>query len=564
MAANLAAGAGVLPVGQSNIRPVELHPPGTVLAGRYEIVRLLGRGGFGAVYQASGNGRMVAIKQRIDAISGIDSEYLETRFEAECRMLEKLEHPAIPRIFEHFKWEDSGYLVMAFIPGQAADDWLHRTHPSVEDILRLGVDICQVLEYLHGQPSPIMHRDIKPPNIIVQDDGKPVLVDFGLARVLDLGQTSTQVGTIGYAPLEQVRGKPEPCSDIYSLGATLYHLLTGQAPQPFAIARLEPSTRLSARVCDVVAMATQQNPGRRFLTATRMRQALEGALAELRGEAVQNFYPDIAAPGRRPWFSSPWAWVGMALVAAGAADLWFHLLLAPRVAPLPESPTEDRPVTVFSLHPEDVDSVSRSAMGSLLASDSRTDWVFIRQAHADAHDEFAVQAAPQTQEGGELELGALGTAGRLPLEASVTLEAREGDVDAVMYYEDVRAQLVFSASTGRWRGELDRLRAHSARTLSTAANPLRITLQLTDAGADLSTADAQSCHLDAPIGASDGMGFVILPHVDRANGRLYVRNLRITHPPARRRVPWHALLALGMMLAGVLVFAWSRRRRPPG
>ncbi len=212
---------------------------GTSLKHRYTIVAVVGQGGLGTVYQVRDAQSPVqvafALKETFDL-----SEGARQQFESEARWLEKLNHPNIPRVREYFQWHDRLYLVMDFISGENLELKLirNRQRPLPElDVLRWIQPICDALAYLHTQNPPIIHRDVKPANIIVAPNGRPALVDLGIAKELNEGDTRTatfirKAGTEGYAPPEQYAGKGTTGahSDIYSLGATMYHLLTGQVP----------------------------------------------------------------------------------------------------------------------------------------------------------------------------------------------------------------------------------------------------------------------------------------------------------------------------------------------
>ena len=208
---------------------------GKLLQGRYSIGPPLGRGGMGAVYEAMDErlGIIVAVKELI-----AEGEELRRAFEREARLLARLSHPALPRVIDHFSEGESQYLVMDFLPGDDVKTLLDRSHGPfpVGDVLRWADQLLAVLEYLHGREPPVHHRDIKPANLKVLPDGRICLLDFGLARG-GLGQTcgTASRSVFGYslhfAPLEQINGeRSSPRSDLYSLSATLYRLLTGCVP----------------------------------------------------------------------------------------------------------------------------------------------------------------------------------------------------------------------------------------------------------------------------------------------------------------------------------------------
>jgi WD40 repeat protein len=278
--------------------------------GRYQIVRVLGHGGFGAVYQAEDGadpGRMVAIKETFDPAS-IRS------FQGEFAILSALRHPNLPRYHEMFEEDGNGYLVMELVPGQSLHDVLEKQDgPLLESqVLGFALQLCDVLSYLHAQQPPIIHRDIKPANIRLTPEGLIKLVDFGLLKQgVEATQNSRRGLTPTYAPIEQWGASDQhtgPRSDIYSVGATLYHLLTGEAPLTSAERAssssdplLRPRKRnssLSHHVADAVTKAVALAQEQRFPDAGELKRALmgmgqvavsvrsQGAIAAHRGGAL--------------------------------------------------------------------------------------------------------------------------------------------------------------------------------------------------------------------------------------------------------------------------------------
>lgn len=217
-------------------------PPGTMLHGRYRVDKLLAIGGFGGVYLAHDvqANRPVAIK---DMLASDPAEFA-TRlnfFRREAEILRLLDHsPIVPRVYDFIEDGQSAHLMMEYIPGkdllQVLDSQGGRPF-AIDLVAQWGQQICDVLTLLHSQQPSIIHRDLKPDNIMLLEDGKSIrLIDFGTAR--ELGKTAksrvaakTRVYTEGYAPPEQVIGKPELRSDLFALAGTLYQLLTGKAPE---------------------------------------------------------------------------------------------------------------------------------------------------------------------------------------------------------------------------------------------------------------------------------------------------------------------------------------------
>ncbi|HEY8188442.1 MAG TPA: serine/threonine-protein kinase, partial [Pyrinomonadaceae bacterium] len=267
-----------------------------LLQNRYRIIRLLGQGGMGAVYEAMDErlDTTVALKETLFA-----DERLRKQFEREARLLARMHHPALPRVSDHFAEGEGQFLVMQFIPGDDLSQMMARRHGPfpADQVLTWGDQLLDALDYLHTQDPPIIHRDIKPQNLKLTGRGQIILLDFGLAKGQGVGvsvvTTSASIYgyTPNYAPLEQIQGLgTDARSDIYALGATLYHLMTGVKP-PDALTRaaalvngqpdpLTPANELSSgirpEVAGVLARAMSQNRDQRYPTAAAMRAVLNG------------------------------------------------------------------------------------------------------------------------------------------------------------------------------------------------------------------------------------------------------------------------------------------------
>lgn len=214
--------------------------PNILLKQRYRIIKLVGQGGFGAVYQAEdtqlGN-RQVALKEMSQSsMNPQKQKEVATVFEQEAIILARLQHPNLPSIFDHFEENSRWYLVMSFIKGETLEDYLSSKEGGklpLDEVVDIGAQLCVVLDYLHNQQPPIIFRDLKPANIMRTLDGHIYLIDFGIARHFKSGQSkdTTYIGSPGYASPEQYgRAQTTPASDIYSLGATLHQLLSGHDP----------------------------------------------------------------------------------------------------------------------------------------------------------------------------------------------------------------------------------------------------------------------------------------------------------------------------------------------
>jgi len=221
---------------------------GTILRSRYKIIEMVGEGGMGAVYRAEDlrlEGRQCAVKEIVLEMEPTETARAQAQeqFYREASTLARLDHPNLPKVSDYFTEGQREFLVMDFVPGRdlkALMDEARRQKKTLPEkqVLSWAAQLCDALDYLHSQNPPILHRDIKPANIKLTPSGTLKLVDFGLVKLMvpDDATTITIVqgrGTIQYTPLEQYggdTGHTDARSDIYSLGATLYHLFTNQPP----------------------------------------------------------------------------------------------------------------------------------------------------------------------------------------------------------------------------------------------------------------------------------------------------------------------------------------------
>jgi hypothetical protein len=235
--------------------------PGTVLQSRYAIERLIGGGGMGMVYLARDQrlaNRPCAIKEMVDHF--IDqAQRIEANeyFAREADTLAQLKHQAIPAITDRFELANRHYLVMEYVEGRNLEEELAaRGEPLPEGlVIDIARQLCDVLAYLHGLEPPIIYRDMKPSNVMLNPNGRVVLVDFGIARLFKAARKGTMIGTLGFAPPEQYQGLVDPRSDIYSLGATLHYVLTGRDPEKFPPFSFPPVRELRPAVSSNVAGA---------------------------------------------------------------------------------------------------------------------------------------------------------------------------------------------------------------------------------------------------------------------------------------------------------------------
>jgi eukaryotic-like serine/threonine-protein kinase len=275
-------------------------PIGTLIGDRYNVVGLLGKGGFGAVYLARDQrvrGNLFALKEMIDT-----SKQERARFAFESELLKRLDHPGLPRVYRSFEDETSNrsYMLMDFIEGPNLET-LRQKQPQkrfpLSQVMGMMAPIFEAVSYLHRQRPPIIHRDIKPANIIVPSAGdQTVLVDFGIAKEFDPDSTTTAVRRCspGYGAPEQYNRGTNTRTDIYGLGATIYALLTGVVPDD-AFYRmtnigsgngdpLEPANQLNpdipAHVSDAIQRAMSINIEDRFPTADQFWRALNAQPAQ--------------------------------------------------------------------------------------------------------------------------------------------------------------------------------------------------------------------------------------------------------------------------------------------
>jgi serine/threonine protein kinase len=241
----------------------------------------------GAVYRATDRHfeRACAVKEMLDYFTkDEDREQALQWFKREALLLLDLHHPAIPRVFDYFSQGDQQYLVMDFIEGRTLAEVLKqegKPHGLPEARVRSwATQLCNVLAYLHNLKPPVIFRDLKPANIMVTGEDRVKLIDFGIARSFQEGGQATVIMTVGYAPPEQMEGRPQPQSDLYALGATLHRLLTGHEarenkPSVFdfpSIRSLRPE--INPQFEAVIFKALKKEMSDRWASAREMEQAL--------------------------------------------------------------------------------------------------------------------------------------------------------------------------------------------------------------------------------------------------------------------------------------------------
>ncbi len=283
---------------------------GMSVENRYKILREIGRGGTSCVYLAE-NVRLhnfwaikEVYKSRLTAF-GESSNMLI----AESGVLTRLRHSGLPTIVDIINTPQSYLLVMKYIEGVSLDKVLAQKGAcSQQDVLKWAYQLCDVLEYLHSRTPAIIYRDMKPANIMLKPDGNIVLIDFGMAREFKVRseQDTTKLGTHGYAAPEQYSGKgqTDARSDIYSLGITLYHLVTGHDPcvPPYGLRPLrEINPSLSSRLERVITKCTQLEPNNRYQSV----KELENALSGFSTDRTEFYDPDF---DQAPKSNKIWLW----------------------------------------------------------------------------------------------------------------------------------------------------------------------------------------------------------------------------------------------------------------
>jgi len=263
---------------------------GTLINQRYRIVEVLGQGGMGSVYRAVDEnlGVEVALKENL-----FTTEEYSRQFHREAVILANLRHPNLTRVTDHFVIDGQGqYLVMDFIEGEDLRQRLDRLGViEEEEVVAIGVAVCDALGYLDSRTQPIVHRDIKPGNVKLTPGGNIFLVDFGLAKVIQIGQATTtgaRAMTPGYSPPEQYgTAHTDHRSDLYSLGATLYAALTASIPED-GLARMmgqsdltpirKRNPKISPELAAVIERALEVRPEDRYQSAYEFKQALLNSL----------------------------------------------------------------------------------------------------------------------------------------------------------------------------------------------------------------------------------------------------------------------------------------------
>ena len=255
---------------------------GTVLDGKYEILKEIGRGGMSYVYLAMDKNlnKQWAVKEIRKKGNGENDEIVVNSLLAEANLMTRLDHPALPRIVDIIDNGVTIYVIMDYIEGESLDKLLKEHGAFPEDlVIDWAKQLCDALGYLHSQKPPIIYRDMKPANIMLKPEGNIKIIDFGIAREYkEQNLTDTTVlGTKGYAPPEQYSGQTDARSDIYALGMTMHHLLTGSDPRTNAayVPVRQWVPELSEGIEAIIDKCVQPAPENRYQTCAELLYDLD-------------------------------------------------------------------------------------------------------------------------------------------------------------------------------------------------------------------------------------------------------------------------------------------------
>ncbi len=320
-----------------------------LLKNRYEIIGLLGKGGMGSVYKVvdrSRHGKVMAAKELRTANQAPDkvAESL-TLFQTEALILSRLTHPNLPKVTDYFSIGGSYYIVMEYVHGRTLEQMLEaRRGKPVDEGLALSwaLQICRAMHFLSVQkPRPVVFRDLKPSNIMIDKTGRVKLIDFGIARFFKEEKTEDTYiyGTPGYAAPEQYgTGQTDIRSDVFSLGATLHHCLTGRDPSAHPLDFPDPlllNPGLNKGTVKIIKKALDQNAQRRYQSALAMKQAIQSVLLNIETlpRGVNSvIHAELGKPITLPWWKKT-SWVSVPVIALGcngttgtlsSDDRWLH------------------------------------------------------------------------------------------------------------------------------------------------------------------------------------------------------------------------------------------------
>jgi serine/threonine protein kinase len=320
-----------------------------LLKKRYEILETLGRGGMGCVYKVADRfqeGKILAAKELLSGnLSAEKAQEALTQFRNEARILARLTHPNLPKVFDYFSLPGRHYIIMEFVKGKTLEKILEaRKGRPVDERLALSwaLQICRTMYFLSVQkPRPIVFRDLKPSNIMIARDGRVKLIDFGIARFFkeDRREDTYVYGTPGYAAPEQYgSGQTDVRSDLFSLGATLHHCLTGRNPSENPLDFPDPrqlNPKLSRETAAIIKKALAPDMDKRFQSALEMKQAVQKVMldsdVQVKG-GKKIIRAQAGKPIKLPWWKKT-CWVSVPVTALGCSgttgtlstdDLWIQ------------------------------------------------------------------------------------------------------------------------------------------------------------------------------------------------------------------------------------------------
>jgi len=321
--------------------------------GRYRVLEELGQGSMGIVYKAHDPNLDLILAVKVLRPECLQGETLVKRFLAEARVLGRLDHPNIVRVYNVDEDHGTVYIAMEFLEGEALNDLAKRKRLSPEEIADLGAKIAEGLGYAHSKG--IVHRDVKPGNILVRSDGKPKITDFGIARIEDTAehlrtQAGEVLGTPAYMSPEQVLSEPvDGRSDIFSLGIILYELCAGERPfrgdslgavfqaitQATPVPLSERNPEIPAALAEVVERCLRRNPADRFQSGEELAAALRGCIRkEIPAEPATKDLPGAAGKGTPGWVFA----VALAVLAAAGGGI-YQFTRGRDAAPPPAAPS---------------------------------------------------------------------------------------------------------------------------------------------------------------------------------------------------------------------------------
>jgi len=319
-----------------------------LLNNRYEIIGVLGNGGMGRVYKVEDRrqrDRVFAAKElRPEGLSAEKATDALAQFRTEARILARLTHPNLPKVHDYFSANGRHYIVMDYVKGRTLEDILRsrRGRPVDEQLaLSWGLQICRAMQFLSVQKPPVVFRDLKPANIMIERDGRVKLIDFGIARFFkeEKREDTYVYGTPGYAAPEQYgTAQTDVRSDIFSLGATLHHCLTGRDPSQRPLDFPDPrvlNPALNKGTSRIVRKALEQDMPRRYQTALDMKQAIQSVLMNI--ESLPKGVDSVIHAEAGKTITLPWwrrtSWVSVPVMALGCSgttgtlssgDRWLH------------------------------------------------------------------------------------------------------------------------------------------------------------------------------------------------------------------------------------------------